>query len=153
MESMLSGNSLPQICVVSGKEYVENAAQIVVNIAQFPDTKGTSTLVTHLLIIELIKYPSVLLTRRALASIAGPAKVSNARAWSSRKRENFNRRLEGPGKRGRAGLDRKAGKKEEFPGTMENMLPANSFPQICVVSGNEYVENRDGMQVTEGWCL
>jgi hypothetical protein len=44
-------------------------------------------------------------------------------------------------------------KKEEFPGTMENMLPGNSFPQICVVSGNEYVENRDGMQVTEGWCL
>jgi len=25
-------------------------------------------------------------------------------------------------------------KKEEFPGFMENMLPGNSFPQICVVS-------------------
>jgi len=25
-------------------------------------------------------------------------------------------------------------KKEEFPGIMENMLPGNSFPQICVVS-------------------
>jgi hypothetical protein len=25
-------------------------------------------------------------------------------------------------------------KKEEFPGLMENMLPENSFPQICVVS-------------------
>jgi hypothetical protein len=25
-------------------------------------------------------------------------------------------------------------KKEEFPGVMENMLPGNSFPQICVVS-------------------
>jgi hypothetical protein len=23
---------------------------------------------------------------------------------------------------------------------MENMLPGNSFPQICVVSGNKYVE-------------
>jgi hypothetical protein len=27
-------------------------------------------------------------------------------------------------------------KKEEFPGDMENMLPGNSFPQICVVSVN-----------------
>jgi len=25
-------------------------------------------------------------------------------------------------------------KKEEFPGIMGNMLPGNSFPQICVVS-------------------
>jgi hypothetical protein len=33
-------------------------------------------------------------------------------------------------------------KKEEFPGNMENMLPGNSFPQICVVSVNEYVENK-----------
>ena len=32
-------------------------------------------------------------------------------------------------------------KKEEFPGFMENMLPGNSFPQICVVSVNESVEN------------
>ena len=31
-------------------------------------------------------------------------------------------------------------KKEEFPGAMENMPPGNSFPQICVVSVNEYVE-------------
>jgi hypothetical protein len=31
-------------------------------------------------------------------------------------------------------------KKEEFPGFMENMLPGNSFPQICVVSVNESVE-------------
>ena len=36
----------------------------------------------------------------------------------------------------------KGGKKEEFPGfTSKNMLPGNSFPQICVVSVNEYVEN------------
>jgi hypothetical protein len=32
-------------------------------------------------------------------------------------------------------------KKEEFPGIMENMLPGNSFPQICVVSVNKYVGN------------
>jgi hypothetical protein len=32
-------------------------------------------------------------------------------------------------------------KKEEFPGFMGNMLPGNSFPQICVVSVNESVEN------------
>jgi hypothetical protein len=32
------------------------------------------------------------------------------------------------------------GKKEEFPGFMENMLPGNSFPQICVVSVNKFVE-------------
>jgi len=32
-------------------------------------------------------------------------------------------------------------KKEEFPGLMENMLPGNSFPQICVVSVNESVKN------------
>jgi hypothetical protein len=25
-------------------------------------------------------------------------------------------------------------KKEEFPGSMRNILPGNSFPQICVVS-------------------
>jgi hypothetical protein len=31
-------------------------------------------------------------------------------------------------------------KKEEFPGVMENMPPGNSFPQICVVSVNKYVE-------------
>ena len=31
-------------------------------------------------------------------------------------------------------------KKEEFPGLMENMLPGNSFPQICVVSERKYVE-------------
>jgi hypothetical protein len=30
-------------------------------------------------------------------------------------------------------------KKEEFPGFMENMLPGNSFPQICVVSVIEFV--------------
>jgi hypothetical protein len=30
-------------------------------------------------------------------------------------------------------------KKEEFPGPMENMMPGNSFPQICVVSVNESV--------------
>jgi hypothetical protein len=29
-------------------------------------------------------------------------------------------------------------KKEEFPGFMGNMLPGNSFPQICVVSVNEF---------------
>ena len=32
-------------------------------------------------------------------------------------------------------------KKEEFPGLMENMIPGNSFPQICVVSVNECVGN------------
>jgi hypothetical protein len=30
-------------------------------------------------------------------------------------------------------------KKEEFPGLMENMVPGNSFPQICVVSVNNLV--------------
>jgi hypothetical protein len=34
---------------------------------------------------------------------------------------------------GRAGFGAKK-KKEEFPGVMGNMLPGNSFPQICVVS-------------------
>jgi hypothetical protein len=34
-------------------------------------------------------------------------------------------------------------KKEEFLGTMENMLSRNSFPQICVVSVNQFVGNRD----------
>jgi hypothetical protein len=32
-------------------------------------------------------------------------------------------------------------KKEEFSGLMDNMLPENSFPQICVVSVNHFVEN------------
>jgi hypothetical protein len=31
-----------------------------------------------------------------------------------------------------------AKKKEEFPGFMGNMLPGNSFPQICVVSVSEF---------------
>jgi hypothetical protein len=31
-------------------------------------------------------------------------------------------------------------KKEEFPGLMEDMLPGNSFPQICVVSRHESLE-------------
>jgi hypothetical protein len=39
------------------------------------------------------------------------------------------------------------GKKEEFPGFMENMPPENSFPQICVVSGNKSVGNRAFMVV------
>ena len=43
METMLSGNSLPQICVVSMQDYVQNKALIVINTAQFPDTKDTST--------------------------------------------------------------------------------------------------------------
>jgi len=34
-------------------------------------------------------------------------------------------------------------KKEEFTGIMENMLPGNSFPQICVVSVNQSVGNPD----------
>jgi len=29
---------------------------------------------------------------------------------------------------------------------MENMLPGNSFPQICVVSVNQCVEKLDGTQ-------
>jgi hypothetical protein len=33
--------------------------------------------------------------------------------------------------------------KEEFPGIMQNMLPGNSFPQICVVSVKEFVENSE----------
>jgi hypothetical protein len=32
-------------------------------------------------------------------------------------------------------------KKEEFPGFMDNMQPGNSFPQICVVSGNSFVDD------------
>jgi hypothetical protein len=32
-------------------------------------------------------------------------------------------------------------KKEEFPGIMGNMLPGNSFPQICVVSVMQSVES------------
>jgi hypothetical protein len=30
--------------------------------------------------------------------------------------------------------------KRGVPRNHENMLPGNSFPQICVVSGNKYVE-------------
>jgi hypothetical protein len=37
-------------------------------------------------------------------------------------------------------------KKEEFPGLMENMLPGNSFPQICVVSVNKFVEKANFLQ-------
>jgi hypothetical protein len=37
-------------------------------------------------------------------------------------------------------------KKEEFPGLMENMMPENSFPQICVVSVYEFVEIADLIQ-------
>jgi hypothetical protein len=33
---------------------------------------------------------------------------------------------------------RKKNKKEEFTGSMGNMAPGNSFPQICVVSENEF---------------
>jgi hypothetical protein len=32
-------------------------------------------------------------------------------------------------------------KKEEFPGIMEDMMPGNSFPQICVVSVSDSAEN------------
>jgi hypothetical protein len=45
---------------------------------------------------------------------------------------------------GQEGFSWRAGKKtkkEEFPGIMENMLPGNSFPQICVVSVNKSVGN------------
>ncbi len=35
---------------------------------------------------------------------------------------------------------------------MENMLPENSFPQICVVSVNKYVENVKLPQ-EYGWAL
>jgi hypothetical protein len=49
-------------------------------------------------------------------------------------------------------------KKEEFPGPMDDMLPGNSFPQICVVSVNKSVGNgsfRSGQycslfKITEG---
>jgi hypothetical protein len=39
--------------------------------------------------------------------------------------------------------DRRENEKEEFPGLMKDMLPGNSFPQICVVSVNESVEKPD----------
>ena len=50
-----------------------------------------------------------------------------------------------PVKQARRALGCLAGKtkKEEFPGLMQYMLPGNSFPQICVVTGNNYVENMD----------
>jgi hypothetical protein len=35
---------------------------------------------------------------------------------------------------------------------MQNMLPGNSFPQICVVSVNKYVENLEVRQ-EYGWAL
>jgi len=41
-------------------------------------------------------------------------------------------------------------KKEEFPGFMGNMLPGNSFPQICVVSGNEFLLVTVWVQEYEG---
>ena len=41
---------------------------------------------------------------------------------------------------------RRKSKKEEFLGTMENMLSRNSFPQICVVSVIECVGNLDIQQ-------
>jgi hypothetical protein len=37
--------------------------------------------------------------------------------------------------------ERSINEKEEFPGFMENMLPGNSFPQICVVSVHKSGEN------------
>jgi hypothetical protein len=40
-----------------------------------------------------------------------------------------------------APLRAKNRKKEEFPGNMDNMPSGNSFPQICVVSGNNHVGN------------
>jgi hypothetical protein len=48
--------------------------------------------------------------------------------------------------RRRAFLRAKKTKKEEFLGTMENMLSRNSFPQICVVSVNQYVGTRNIQQ-------
>jgi hypothetical protein len=39
-------------------------------------------------------------------------------------------------------LATKLRKKEEFPGFMVHMQPGNSFPQICVVSESDYVENK-----------
>jgi hypothetical protein len=50
--------------------------------------------------------------------------------------------MEGGRKEGGRGGFANTGKKEEFPGFMENMLPGNSFPQICVVSVNQSVGNR-----------
>jgi len=41
---------------------------------------------------------------------------------------------------GRAGFGARM-KKEEFPGIMGNMLPGNSFPQICVVSVMQSAES------------
>jgi hypothetical protein len=46
------------------------------------------------------------------------------------------RNFAGYGAPGTQGILPEKTKKEEFPGFMKNMLPGNSFPQICVVSGN-----------------
>jgi hypothetical protein len=49
--------------------------------------------------------------------------------------------LNGGGQNGVSWRVARKQKKEEFPGITENMLPGNSFPQICVVSVNKSVEN------------
>lgn len=41
-------------------------------------------------------------------------------------------------------------KKEELPGFMLNMLPGNSFPQICVVSVGSVRQVTFGHKVTKG---
>ena len=41
-------------------------------------------------------------------------------------------------------------KKEEFLGIMENMLSRNSFPQICVVSVNQFLRIAEIRQEYEG---
>jgi hypothetical protein len=47
---------------------------------------------------------------------------------------------EGHSARGVIAMGREKEKKEEFPGLMQNMLPGNSFPQICVVSVHHFAE-------------
>jgi hypothetical protein len=44
---------------------------------------------------------------------------------------------------------RRKDKKEEFPGFMGNMLPGNSFPQICVVSEMSFAEVTLGYKSTK----
>jgi hypothetical protein len=46
--------------------------------------------------------------------------------------------------------DREMRKKEEFLGIMENMLSRNSFPQICVVSVNQFLRIAEIRQEYEG---
>jgi hypothetical protein len=65
--------------------------------------------------------------------------MSLMQSWALRRAEGH--RAKGDDR----GVARKR-KKEEFPGLMVNMPPGNSFPQICVVSVNQFVEIGSVMQ-------